>query len=312
MTTASDNYFKIATALFIALMAFLCARLVTELISESLYAPRSTKLTLEAGTTSSAEVERLADYDTIRERNLFNKDPKPEAPLSNSTPVAEPNRNIPAPPLNLNVTLVATGVRSGAKSFAVIQLNGESKVYFTGDEVAPSVKLHKVYTDKVILARGSSRQEVLLFDPDAAEASRLDRRTARRPTARRSPAPTPAPVTSDPSDTIRQVSDTSYIIDRREIEQASTNLSELITQLRVVPNLVNGQHNGFRVFNIKPGSLFTKIGINNNDIVLEVNGRPLSGIEQAYQSLSDLQSASSISINLLRNNQPMTLSYEIR
>jgi general secretion pathway protein C len=103
------------------------------------------------------------------------------------------------------------------------------------------------------------------------------------------------------------------VVDRREVEQATANLSQLITQIRVVPNMgPENQADGFKVFSIRPASLFARIGLRNGDVLKEVNGIPLTGVDQAYQALTGLQGESSIQVNLIRQNEPITLSYEIR
>ena len=66
------------------------------------------------------------------------------------------------------------------------------------------------------------------------------------------------------------------------------------------------------MFSIRPASLFAKIGIRNGDVIKEVNGLVLNGVDQAYQAMTKLQGASSISVNIMRGNNPVTLAYEIR
>ena len=103
------------------------------------------------------------------------------------------------------------------------------------------------------------------------------------------------------------------MIDRGQVEQSLDSLSQLITEVRVIPSL-NAQReaDGFKIFEIKPASIFARLGVRNGDIVKEVNGLQLTGIDQAYQALSALQNESAIQINLVRRNKPITLTYEIR
>jgi general secretion pathway protein C len=90
------------------------------------------------------------------------------------------------------------------------------------------------------------------------------------------------------------------------------NLSDLFTQLRAVPNAENGKTNGFRVFAIKRGSLFQKIGLENNDVVQRVNGIELNDPARAMALFQELQGQARLSVDIVRGGDPRTLSYEIR
>ncbi|MBE0616405.1 MAG: general secretion pathway protein GspC, partial [Proteobacteria bacterium] len=102
------------------------------------------------------------------------------------------------------------------------------------------------------------------------------------------------------------------LIDAREIEQANANMSQLMTQIRVVPNFSDGQPDGFKVFAIRPGSLFSKIGLQNGDVLKRVNGVDLQGPEQAFEAYQMLKDETSIQIDLVRRNENKTFNYEIR
>ncbi|MGH2617760.1 MAG: PDZ domain-containing protein, partial [Thermomicrobiales bacterium] len=80
-----------------------------------------------------------------------------------------------------------------------------------------------------------------------------------------------------------------------------------------IPHTVAGAGmQGFRVFSIKPQSLIDRLGLKNGDIIQRVNGVELSDPSTALTLLQDLQGNSQMRIDVLRNQQPVTLSYEIR
>ena len=106
--------------------------------------------------------------------------------------------------------------------------------------------------------------------------------------------------------------ESSWLIDKREVDQASANMSQLMTQIRVVPNFTDGQPDGFKVFAIRPGSLFSKIGLQNGDVLKRVNGIDLQGPEQAFEAYQTLKDQTSLQIDLVRRNENRTFSYEIR
>ncbi len=302
----------VMTAVFVAMAAFLGASIATGLISASVWTPKSGVSAVRGETSGADRALRLSQYGIVAERNLFNANPKSIAkqPTSGKSNIPAYTPAQSAAPIK--ALLVGTAVRENAmKSFAMIDVDGKVEPYLVGEELQPGVKLDEVLADRVYLRQGKARSELLLFTdkPTKGAATARGGRKPRRGSPRKSSR---QPVISS-DDTIRKVGEDSWVIDRREIDQAMSNMSQLITQVRVVPNLTpDGSADGFRVFAMRPQSLFTKIGLMNNDIIKEVNGLQLNGIDQAYNALNKLKDESSVSINLLRNNQPKTLSYEIR
>ncbi len=311
MQQAPQRLFHLLTVAFVVVASLILARIAAQSLALWLGESQGSAVMARPRPLVSETPRAIPPSRPPRDRNLFGTKPEPETAPTASAPVE------PAPPAApVNLTLVATGVLSGGRSFAMVEQNGDSVLYHVGEEVMPGVTLAEVQTDRVFVSRGKERIEVLLFaDRDDTGSERQNRGPAAltRPSRRPGRPGVTQNTEGEDAETIRQVDDTSWIVDRREVEQATANLSQLITQIRVVPNLdANRQADGFKVFSIRPGSLFSKIGLRNGDILKEVNGIPMSGVDQAYQALTGLQGESSIQVNLVRQNEPVTLSYEIR
>jgi len=110
---------------------------------------------------------------------------------------------------------------------------------------------------------------------------------------------------------IRQVSENEYQIERTEIDSALENMNQLFTQMRAVPHFEGGKSIGFRLFAIKQGSLFDKIGLRNGDIIQDINGRDLSDAGAALQMFQELRNERQLTVKIVRNKEPKTLSYSI-
>lgn len=111
---------------------------------------------------------------------------------------------------------------------------------------------------------------------------------------------------------IRKVGDNRYAVARAEVDHSIENLSTVVTQMRAVPYLKDGKSVGFRVFNIRSGSLFERMGLQNGDIIQAVNGTDLDDPSRALALLDEVQTADEIRVDLLRNDRPNTLTYSIR
>lgn len=81
---------------------------------------------------------------------------------------------------------------------------------------------------------------------------------------------------------------------------------------RLVPAMENGQPAGFKLYAIRPTSLFARLGFLNGDTVRAINAFSLASAEQALEVYSKLRDATSLEVELVRRGQPVTLRYLIR
>ena len=110
---------------------------------------------------------------------------------------------------------------------------------------------------------------------------------------------------------VTKVSETQYTVDRKEVDNALSNLSEVATQARIVPSFKNGKPNGFKMFSIKPGSIYSKIGLKNGDVIKKINGYEMNSPDKALELYQKLKDAQSVSLELDRRGQGMNMNYNI-
>ena len=102
------------------------------------------------------------------------------------------------------------------------------------------------------------------------------------------------------------------VVDRREVEQAMNDLPKLLSQARAVPNTVNGAINGFRLDYIAPTSFYEKIGVQTGDVLQRVNGVDIRDPSTMLNLLQQLKNEQTVKLDLVRNNQRSTITYELR
>ncbi|TKS59886.1 MAG: hypothetical protein EWM72_01743 [Nitrospira sp.] len=102
------------------------------------------------------------------------------------------------------------------------------------------------------------------------------------------------------------------VIDRREVELAMSDLPKLLTQARAVPNMVNGTVNGFRIDFVVPASFYEKIGVKAGDILQRVNGVDIRDPSTMLSLLQQLKNERVVKLDMVRNNQRSTVTYELR
>jgi len=259
-----------------------------------------------AGSANQAIPEKMtdskADAGVVLERNLFNSRVSATAPA----PVEQDVQSDDLPETTLPLQLLGTVVnKKGGRSFAIIQDKGTRKqdIYFPDDPVIEGVTLTSVGRNRVVLLK-NGREEVLEKTTERVESPKT--RGARTRSAARAPASKQNDIT------VRKVGDNNYVMDRREVEGVLQDFNKLLTQIRVVPHFSNGKPDGFKVFNIRPNSLFMKLGMVNGDIIKRVNGLDITGPEQALQMFQQLRDESRITLDLERFRKNLTLQYEVR
>ncbi len=102
------------------------------------------------------------------------------------------------------------------------------------------------------------------------------------------------------------------VIDRREVEQAMNDLPKLLTQAKAVPSMVNGTIEGFRMEYVDPTSFYEKIGVQKGDVLQRVNGVDIRDPSTMLSLLQQLKNERTVKLDLVRNNQRSTITYELR
>jgi type II secretory pathway component PulC len=102
-----------------------------------------------------------------------------------------------------------------------------------------------------------------------------------------------------------------YSVPTAEVEKAFENFSEVASQAAAVPIIENGQPKGFQLRRIRPGSIYQRLGLRNNDLVLSVNGESLTTADQALRLFTAFRNEREITLDVRRGNQDVQLSYSV-
>ncbi len=185
----------------------------------------------------------------------------------------------------LHLELIGTFVSPGT-SQAIIedQKKKTQEVFQVGEEIFDQAKLTKIMPNKVEIEHGGQK-EFLIIDENSIDGGE---------------------GSSDAS------ADDEFVIDEGELNEALDNLPLLLTQARAVPYFKNGKAVGLRLFAIKTGSMYEKIGLKNGDILKSINDNSLADMSQAMKLFEKLREERSLSVVLERNRQEKRFSYSIR
>lgn len=235
----------------------------------------------------------LTDYSSILKKNPFGFYAGELSLLGSKT---EGSR------ISADVMLV--GTISGDEKFAYAIFADKSdmqEVFKIGDSVFGIGRLTRVEKDKVIVDAGGKTTEIQITDIIAVKEAYL------------SGAKTNAPSDSFSADKFaKKVTDTSYMIDGQRVQQALSNPNQIMTDARLLPNVVNGRQEGFILREVKTGGVYSSLGLQNGDVLLRINEYNISNPEAALQAFTALKGMDKVQLDIIRNSSRMTMTYQIR
>ena len=206
---------------------------------------------------------------------------------------------------DLGATLILTSVAEDPRwSTALILVEGDDatpEIYVVGDALADS-KVDEIARRRVYVLRQNGAREYMEIGgakPKKKGSSKKDDGKKKRRGR------------IDWTEGVTKLSDTHYQVERSAIENGLANLDRLSRDARVVPNFVDGKSNGFKVFGIKRNSAYKTLGLKNNDVITGVNGMELTSPDKALEVYSKLQNESSISLDIVRKGEAVTMEYDI-
>jgi general secretion pathway protein C len=301
------KYFWTVNLAFILLVAWLVAR-TGNLFVESAIAPTANAEPAARAPQRVQETERLASLEMERLSKLTGiKIPEPEPVVQEPTATPVVDENADPVKSGLRVKLLGTLVASDKNwSFASVQdmVTQRSQTYMVGDLIQ-NAEVTDIQRERVIIINNGRKE---FIDGQPGDGSMPSPTFTPPPVAEAKPA---AP-NSGLGTGIRAVSENEYEVPRGEIDKTLANLNEVAMQARIVPAFKDGQAQGFKLFSIRPDSIYSKIGVQNGDVIRRINGFDLNSPEKALEVYSKLKEAPRIEIEIERNGAPIRKTYNVR
>jgi general secretion pathway protein C len=304
-TIPSQQVRRAGLLLGLIVCGLLIAHSINAFVADALYLipdpPSGSGTVGQAGATTLTSYSPTQAVEQIRSSGLFLLPPTTEDGTTNG---ASSNRRggsgtVVRASLGLAGKLRLIGVVLGDQRgvFAVIEdlSSKQQSLYHLHDEVLDLGEVSEIRRNGVMIRQGNVEE---LLELAHAEA----------PTAAVDPADTtlPAKKPATAGVPLRKV------VDRREVDQAMSDLPKLLSQARAVPNMANGSVNGYRLDYIAPASFYEKIGVQAGDVLQRVNGVDIRDPGTMLNLLQQLKNEQIVKLDVVRNNQRSTITYELR
>ena len=259
--------------------------------------PASNAPPVKASVKKTNALSPIDQYAIVSERNLFGGSGKERAPGSGDLVNLD---EIPLALKNLGLKLVGTvftGIPAESLAFIEELSARKQETYREGDRVK-QVLVKKILRQSVIINTGK-RDEMLTMEETEEAAGKPG---APGPTARYQP-PRPPVAAPPPS--------SATTLPREEVESSLSDLNQLMQQVRIRPYLEANKPAGFLVSDIKPGSIFAKMGLRNGDVVQKINDQNISSPEQAIELYQGLMEGGEIALEIKRGQKSEKINYEV-
>jgi len=297
------KYLWVKNLVFLCFLSYLMAKIGNTILLANLPTPQPdlSRGSQQARADRKVPVNKsLRLYSQISKGNVFNSAYTGEPEGGKRRETAKSTE--PLKKADLNVELIGTVVGAPENSFAIIEdhQSRTQELYQVDDMVQDQARVVSIARCKVIVLRNGSEEIIECPEPDA--------KTKKKP----SPVRYSGAVKKGGEYAVKKVSDSEFVVDEAEVENALGNINQLLTQIRVVPNFQDGKADGFKVFAIKPNSIFANVGLKNGDVIRKVNGNDITSPEKAFGIFQELRNEKNLSLEISRRGQTQSFNYEIR
>lgn len=312
MTALLKQYLWIVNILVILFCSYFAAKIINVYVGKALEVHRAIGvLKSEEKSAPVREFQARSDFNIIIERDIFDSSeaPPPEEVEGEKDEVAQyvPGQEAVKTGLPVKVfAVLVIGEGKDERSSATVSMGKRDVDVYTvkGDKsFSPGVTLVQVKPDRIEFINKGRLEYAKLEEEGAGSIF--------GPPGEGMPGAVAGKEAGKQPESMVQVEEGKYMIDQAEIDNALANLDKLYTEIRAVPNFQDGRVNGMKVLSVKPGSLFSKLGLKRGDILSRINGIELD-VRKGFDIFNQLKDQKKFTVDLVRRGSAQTFEYEIR
>lgn len=245
----------------------------------------------------AAEHER----DTKNQPVVAEEKPKKVIDLNSPCDSADKESKLP---IELTHTVV---LQDSVKSIAAVSMRGE-KAPLTlreGDKINEIGRIEKIQYQRLVLKNLESGEcEFVASDDDK-------KRTRRKPPSYDILSPAAGKKLMDNKDVADNVKNVGnkFSIKKEERTKLLANIDELLTQALAIQIKNPDGSLSFKMTEIVPGSFYTKMDIQNGDIIKSINGKPITNLNQVMTLFGKINEVDQFQLGILRNGSVVNKEY---
>jgi general secretion pathway protein C len=288
--------------LCLVVISFFSAKAVNRWVSYR-YFPLGIESLSNSGVRPSPPLRSAqVDVSRIIARNLFDSTANDRSPAAPTPQIDESEIRPSSISADLQATIVFENPRY---SVALIRnRTGNTSDYYGINDTLLNTRIVRIERFRVILSN-EGRLESLELQGAMAN---IQSQAVSAP----SPAPTRRPAPSQ-NVSFEEIAPGRFLIPQNTVDGMLSDLPSILRDARAIPNVGSGNGiEGFRLVEIRPDSIYDRLGLQNGDVVMRVNNDELNSVEKGMSLFTALRNEKSISIDIVRNGSRLNYTYEIR
>jgi general secretion pathway protein C len=275
--------------LVITVMAYLVVGIFYKVLGLSMIKTQAGPVMVAAVAKKEVPVREPTDsFKIIVERNLFGSTDK----IIGDKQSAD---KAPPPDFTTLYDLRGTVAGDGRYGFAILEEKSRKKqiLYKVGDALGGG-RISRILRNAIAVKVGE--EEKIMKITETRETPILPPSGMAGP-----PGPPFAAPVVDASGAIS--------INKGDVDAGLKDIGSMLSQAQIRPHFSMGAPDGFLVTNIRPGSIYQKMGITNGDIIQGINDRNIRTADDMMAFYNTLKGGSNITINIKRQDRQEKLNY---
>ncbi len=241
-------------------------------------------------------------FDQVKAINLFNAINSEMAGGHKKGPfICEKSDKRTALPIKLVNTIV---LQDSIKSIAAVQVRGESGsiTLREGDPVESVGQISKIERMRILIKNMETGECEFAESDDKIKDQMAKKFTVLNPAAGRK-------LLNKQQDGIRNVGNHFYI-KKALRDESMKDMNNILTQARAVQIRNPDGSYSFKMTEIVAGSLYSKLNIQDGDIISGINGKKIENINELMNMFGKIKDVNNLSLTFTRQGQEQTQDYE--
>lgn len=265
----------------------------------------------------SKTAQQSVDATAIIAANLFG--------LVNQAPVIKEEvapvvSDAPKTKLNIVLTGVVAVNKNDKAGAAIIESRGQQKTYVLNDKVdGTNAVVKQILQDRVIIRVGSRHETLMLDGFDYSQFAAQNTQKVAQKTNISDRNRMTGPSMTSPG---RRSNGQRKVDNRKNNElssqlkqtqqELSANPAKIFDYIRISPSRKGGQLEGYKLRPGKNPTLFRNAGFKTNDLAIEINGIPLTDVQQSLSVIKELRTLSEANIVVKRGDEQIEILFSVQ
>ena len=246
-------------------------------------------------------VPPLDNYSPIWERNLFDISQKEaSAPIKESAP-----EELALAKQDVGLELVGTVVSDDPSLNRALINNLVARsqgIYRVGNRIG-GVQIKEIMRDRIIVDAGRGDEVLMLSNPLITVTQKQDEDST-------------ATQQADAEQSVGTIKKSSarhkmITLSREAVESALSNIDQALDNVNITSGKVHSQPLGFRIASFERDTIFSQLGLRNNDLVLSINDQRVSSPEEAKAFFEKIREGGALEVKVRRRARTITLHMSI-